>query len=157
MTRGQIVLSDLVFGIVIFLILMTTFIVEWTRLNGRLEDKNTFDELELLTFQIADLLIKQPGTPSDWETSPPTVDVLGLAETDRILSPAKVLALQNLSYDTTRTLLNVERFELYILLQQHNSAIIEIGSVPTKRAVHIRRYVTYANKQATLDIALSEQ
>lgn len=152
--RAQVALTDLTFGLVIFLILLTSFFIEWTRLQNRLTDTITFSELEINALYIADLLAKTPGVPNDWETRPQSLDVLGLAAHDRTLSPTKVTAFANITYNQAQQLFNVERFGLYILLKKNNQAILELGTVPTKRAVHIRRIVRYNEEKATLDVAL---
>ncbi len=152
--KAQVVLTDLFFATIIFLTLFVAFFITWTRLNARFDDFITFNELELLTIQISDLLTKSPGVPRNWETTPTNIQALGLASQDRVLAGAKINALSNLSYNMTRSLFNVDRFELYILIKQGNLAILELGNIPTKRAVHVQRLVRYEQQKATLDVAL---
>ena len=95
--RAQIILSDLVFALVAFLILLSAFFIQWNKLHTRYQDTLLFQDLEIHALQIADLLVQNPGVPNDWETNPTNVQVLGLASSDRVLSAAKVNALSNLS------------------------------------------------------------
>ena len=155
--HAQIAITDLVFGIVIFLFLLTTFLIVYTRLNNRLNDAILFNDLELSTIHTADLLTKHPGSPADWETHPNDLQVLGLARDDRVLSPAKIQALANLSSNTTLSILNVKRYNLYLLIRTSTQGLLELGQPPAKRTVHIQRIVQYENAPATLDVALSEQ
>ena len=155
--KGQIIITDLAFSLFIFLILFIGYFIEWNRTMNRLDSTIQFNDLELRTLQISDLLTRSPGVPSNWETTPASATLIGLAEKDRILSPAKVHALTNLSYNQTKTLFNIPELDFYLLIKKNNLAIAEIGVPPTQRAVHLQRIVRYQNEKATLNIALSKR
>jgi len=81
---------------------------------------------------------------------------LGLAEKDRVISPAKLNALLKIGYNGTKTLLNIDRYDYYLLLKKQNQSIAEIGTISSTKTVKIIRNVIYENEPSTVEIALYE-
>lgn len=154
MRKGQVAMTDLFISITLFLLLLTFFFFMWNKYTLRLADLGRHNELELLAFQTADLLTLSPGIPSVWEENTNALQVPGLASRPGVLSPQKVNAFMNISYNTTISLLNLDRFELYLLLKKKDHAVFEIGQYPTRQSIRIQRRVVYQNESATLDIVL---
>ncbi|MCQ2737745.1 MAG: hypothetical protein MJ224_03980 [archaeon] len=59
--------SDLLFGILILVVIIGVIanITDYT--NEKIVDKTALDNLEKITIETSDYLIKNPGTPEDWE------------------------------------------------------------------------------------------
>lgn len=153
--KAQIATIDAIFASTIFIILIIIAFYNWNSYSLRNYESSTFNELELLTIQLADLMIKTPGSPNNWETNlSRSPSIIGLAEFDRVLSKNKLTSFQNMSYNSTKTIMNIDRYEYYLLIKQENSSILELGSIPTKKSARIKRSVMYENKPATFEFAV---
>ncbi len=65
--KGQILSADLLFGIVMLLVIIGIIasITDYT--NEKIIDKHELSNLEKTTIELSDYLIKNPGTPENWE------------------------------------------------------------------------------------------
>ena len=64
MRKAQIASIDLFIAITIFLILAAITIYTWNLYNTRFNESLEYEKMQLITFQITDLLVKHPGYPS---------------------------------------------------------------------------------------------
>ena len=91
--------------------------------------------MELLSFQITDVLAQFEGTPSNWHNDPSNVSIVGFRDAMGRLDEKKVDAFMQLNYTRARQLLNIERFEYYIEMRDENGNVLNSsGSSPNKNA-----------------------
>ncbi|MFA4886618.1 MAG: hypothetical protein WC595_00225 [Candidatus Nanoarchaeia archaeon] len=155
-TNAQIAITDLFFALIIFIILMTAFSFFWTLYLTRFNDNLQRQELELLAYHISDLLVKTPGYPDTWEQDPNNTRILGLAKQDRVLSQEKISAFANLTYNQTKTIFNIERYNYYLLIQKNGTALYETNTLPSGSSVSVRRTATYDNQPTLVQFTLGQ-
>jgi len=148
--KGQTSMIDMLIASFLFIGLVTLIMVTWTNYNNRLNERLVYDQIQIKAFQVSDLLVKSPGSPTNWEENISSLKVIGLADTDRILSRNKINAFaNNLTNETIKKTLNLEDYNFYFLLNDTTFGIppvkiYETGSKPNSTstiAVNIRRYV----------------
>lgn len=67
--KGQIFSSDLLIGIIILIFIVGIIANITDRTNEKMIDKTALNNLEKQTIELADYLIKNPGSPEEWENS----------------------------------------------------------------------------------------
>ena len=154
MDKGQIAVLDLLLAIVIFIIILTGFFLTWNRYTNRLDDSKLNNELSLHSFQTIQQLVTSPGMPNNWEVNISGVMILGLAKKDGVIDENKLNALKTLNYDQVRSLLNLKRFGMLLLIKKGNESIYELGNVSSGRTIQIERKVLYQNEESTIQLAL---
>ncbi len=65
--RGQVFSMDVGLSAVVFLIALIFLLSLWNIYARQLQETTLREEMELLTFQIMDLLVTTPGVPNNWE------------------------------------------------------------------------------------------
>ncbi len=153
--KSQIVIIDLVIALFIATILIIVIILAWNRYTIILNEDCMYKEMQIIAFQTADLLIKTGGEPIDWEKTPSSVDVIGLASSDRSLSIEKVAAFLNLSYNISSKSLGLEFYDFYFQLKHVNGTKLgEYGKPPNNFVVNAQRLVSYKNEKAIVEFAV---
>ena len=126
--KGQLFSLDLVASVVIFIILFAFIISLWNLYSTRLSENIYSEELQLLSFQITDLLVKSQGEPTNWENNPENVSVIGLKLNPNYLDSNKINAFLTLDYNLTKELFNIERFDFnFKILDLNGNTISETG------------------------------
>ena len=154
--KAQIAVTDLFVAIFIFIALLISIFVTWNIYITRIEQRDNYNNILSNAVQITDTLVKSPGKPINWEQNNATAEIIGLASSDRNLSERKVNAFVTLTYNTTKDLLNIKRYDFkFTLININNSALIEYGLNSTgNNTVSIRRIVWYGNATAFMDFKL---
>jgi len=153
--KSQLAVTDLFIALVVALILIILVVFTWNRYVIILKEENVYKEMQLITFQTVDLLIKSSGEPSNWELNPTNVDVIGLASSDRKISASKVDALINLSYNFTSNSLGISYYDFYFQLKHVNGTqLMGYGIAPNNTVVSVQRLVSYKNEDAIAEFAL---
>ena len=157
--KAQVGIIDMLASVFIFMILMTVVMIYWYDYNRTLLDRLEKENSMTIALGVTDNLIKNPGKPTDWNSS--NVLVIGLASSDRILSEEKVQSFCNISYNQTRALLNImHQFYFSILTYQSGSwskKEIECGLIPSANAttvINVARPVVYKNQLALMKFYL---
>lgn len=132
---GQAISLDLFFAIAIFAILMTVIIVVWNIYTVRLNEGIEYNEMQIVSFQVTDFLVKNV-----------------LVDFDRNFSNSKVNSFFNLSYDETRDMLNIMNYDYYLAIMDVNgTSLVDKGvSASGEKIISLRRYVLYQNEKAIL-------
>ncbi len=154
MRKGQIGTTDLFLAIILLIALVTIFFITWNMYHSRLSDVIPRNEMELYTIQLTNQLVRSSGIPDNWESNISSIQAIGLADTDRVISEEKLQAFISLDYNATRELLNIGSYEFYFLLLKENETITEIGSYPSGQSVKLRRNVIYQDETSTIEVAL---
>jgi len=147
--KGQIFSLDALFSIVLFFIMLIFVFVTWNIYNLRISEQDAHVELQLIAFQIADILVESPGIPSDWETSLSNASVIGLQETPGVVSQEKVDAFLLLDYNSIKESFNIERFDFEFQVKNKNGTIQKLGAQQgnkTSEVITIRRIVYVENE-----------
>ena len=153
--NAQVFSIDLIIALSIFLIAGAIVVVALYEFNNDADEKNKFNNMYITAVKASDILVKSEGLPKDWNSS--NLTVIGLAESDRVISPSKVNRMINLSYNVTRRNLGLYPYEFYIALKNiTGSKIIEYGNNFTDEAGAIRvissRRVVYNGEAAIFDL-----
>lgn len=143
---------DLLMAVFLFLIVVGGSVVLWHKYNNKLVENIIYEDLEIKGLQVSDLLIRNEGKPSGWEKNLSSVEVLGLADTDRQLSSDKVDALGNLSYNKAVKLLNLDGYEFYLEVGNFNYGLEPNGQY----VVNVQRAVIYNGVPEVIEVAVWE-
>jgi hypothetical protein len=103
--------------------------------------------LDITASNVAEFIIKNPGTPANWHTLSDfnSVTALGLAQKDRVLNAAKVVSFINQSnsnYEAVKEKLNISQYDFYATFE--GGASLAGGAAPPGSAniSVVRRLVT---------------
>lgn len=156
MRKAQIASIDLFIAITIFLLLAAATIYTWNLYTARLNENLEYEKMQLIVFQITDLLVKNPGYPSAWEENPTNLEVIGMAQDDRILSQDKITAFTKLNYDTSKEKFNIELYDYKFRIKDlSNNMIQESGQNFTgDTSIVIERYVLLNNEKRIMEFML---
>ncbi len=91
--NGQGIAIDLFLGVAIFLLLLTAVLAIWSNTETTASKELTEKEMQRMTEEALDRLIRSKGEPANWETldpSDPAIITVGLAKADRVLDENKV-------------------------------------------------------------------
>ncbi|MBU2638021.1 MAG: hypothetical protein KJ955_03545 [Nanoarchaeota archaeon] len=157
MRKAQIASIDLFIAVTIFLILLGVVLHAWNIYNLRLQDNIEYEKMQLKAFHVSDLLVKSPGYPFAWEDSGPA-EVIGLASSDRVLSPEKVSAFIAMDYDESKQMLKLSPYEYSFRIKQLSNNLTSSSGLPMagELSVTAERYVTYNDEKAIVQITIWE-
>src|SRR3989344_2537755 len=104
-----------------FCVIMIIFVMSlWNLYSLRLNENIRSEEIELLSFQITDMLAKFEGSPSLWQNDPENADIVGLNDGTGKLDEQKLNAFVEMNYTTAKKLMNIERFEYHLEVRDGN-------------------------------------
>ena len=154
--KAQINILDLIIALSIALILIVAIMISWDRFAIALGKKTLQNDLQVLAFQLSDELLENTGTPINWENNLGNISSLGLAVEDRKLSKNKVLNFTNISYNTTKKLLNIENYWFnFNLTSLDGTQVVFVGTPANGTYVtNIRRLVRYDNQTMQVKISV---
>jgi len=152
--RGQAVSTDYIVGVAIFLLLLGAITMMWEKTVYRVAADYKIREMTYATARAADLLVKSPGTPNNWEQNTSTLKAVGAAQDDRVLSDAKLTSITGLNYTAVRKYLGVGEFDVYVRVENATGSLkYELGSPPNGEiTVNVRRYCTLNGVGAVVDV-----
>jgi hypothetical protein len=129
--RGQIFTWDLIFGLIIFMVVLGISIQMWETSYAELRNSEVMYEMNWLAETMSDQLVMTAGEPKEWKDN--DTIAFGLADVrgvrgkveSRVLDADKVISLINAfskDYNTARNrLLGSSRYDMYIELSCLNS------------------------------------
>lgn len=144
--KGQIFLTDLIFVISIFILVLGASITVWSQLGLRLHESKVRREMESLASSISDLLVKQPGVPEKWEENAVETDVLGLAY-DGIFNLNKIKNFTSLDYSQTKKLLGLGNYNFYFKVSYSDKTEVSFSGIYPSDF----RYLVLARRFGLLD------
>ena len=156
--KSQIVMTDLVVAVFIFLFLVLLVFSMWSFQNMRLQDNLNFEDMQVKAFQISNILVKSKGTPTDWENNYTTAEMVGLAEQDRILSKVKVTNFTKMPYSNVSTLLKLGKYNTSLNISDlDGNTVTSFGNKTSgKNVVEIKRFVRYNDQTNILSLRIWE-
>lgn len=159
--KGQAIVIDLFLSLVIFVIAIT-FIVTTYGINAwRLEYETSYNSLLLKAFDITEMLTKSEGIPGDWNTT--SVQAIGLASNDRVLSTNKLKLLSNMSYNQIKNLFGIVSKEFLLQIRDlSNANLFEAGVSPLENnpcgkdyeSVTLKRFAVWEGQKVILYFTL---
>ena len=161
-SRGQAVSFDLAIAVFIFILAFISIASLWESNLEDFSNSRDFQELQNSAFMISETLVKNQGVPSNWEILQfSDVNVIGLAEQDRVLSTQKVARLKNLlssSYALTKDKMRLQIYDIFIKFDSldQKTADLNMGVAPPQNVyiATIRRIVDYNGTEAKMDVIL---
>ena len=158
MRKAQVASIDLFIAITVFLILLASTIYTWNLYNTRFNENLEYEKMQLIAFQITDLLVKNPGYPTGWEESPNSVSVIGLAQDDRVLSQDKINAFVNLDYNLSKERFNMELYDYKFRVKSlSNNVLYQSGqNFDGDTAIVIERYALLDDEATIMEFTIWE-
>ena len=155
-SKAQLSVTDFSIALTIFTILIIAILITLNKYPLRINLEQSKNEMLINVFLVTDSLIKNPGSPSSWENNVNSLRVIGLADSNRILSVNKVNSFINLSYNTAKNFIGFYDF-YFRILNYNNTAIVDFG-LPFNgtSSISTRRHVIYNNENAIMELTLWE-
>ena len=159
--KAQAVVIDLFFALIIFIITLSFVVGTYGHNVLRLEYDTNYGLLMLKAFDITEMLTKSEGIPIDWNVS--SVQAIGLASNDRVLSTEKITRLSNISYNKSRELFGIVGKEFFLQIRDlYNVNLFEAGISPLEgntcgdnyEAVTLRRFAVWEGQTVILHFTL---
>lgn len=160
--KGQIWSLDFIASAVIFTAAVVLVIFAWSFTSAQTGGQARLADMESIALELSDSLIRTGGVPDDWNST--TVQSLGLASEESILSRTKVNRFINLSYTQARGLMGIETYEFYFELLDMNGSLmtnqygqnLTAGDYPSGAgfSVPVRRFVLLEGEAAKMRFIL---
>jgi hypothetical protein len=164
--KGQVAVLDLFISALIFGILVATIMVTWNSYGIKIEKQIDYNTNLLRAYHISDLLTRFPGKPSFWglqaQMGPHSVEIIGLAKSDRILDSTKVQAFRTMDYNESKEKLEIAMYDYYFRLYKLDGSDfnppIEAGikNNESEITVTLKRYVIYNETESILEFWLQQ-
>ncbi len=165
--KGQGMAIDFLFAVLIFLLLLNTVLSLWSGNSKSFEKEALLSDLGSRASQAIDLLVRDSGTPNDWETRTiDDVNVIGLAKTDRVLDGEKVAKFtawaQNFwsdDYNKVRQKMLLAS-DFYFRLSDEDGLVLAQTALPPTElqdkwwVINVKRIVKYGGDAAIAEISL---
>lgn len=153
-------MPDVLFASILFMVLLVGMLYYANTLQTQGQDFTDRHYLDISTANLAEYLIKNPGTPINWEEGDwNAVTQIGLAQKDRVLSPTKVLTFVNqgnLDYNGTKSRLNIAYYDFYATFS--GGVNLTTGNIPpaTHGTSVVERFVTVNGVETIFTLTLYE-
>ncbi len=130
------------------MIFFVIFLLAYSRLKDETDYSERMRNLMLSSNKVSDVLVGTKGFPEDWTNE--TVETIGLASEENVLSSEKVSRLLSVSYSSSKALLPIGNFEFFLNLSELSTGdpIFNYGIFPNNNSTSIvptRRLVLYSN------------
>jgi len=154
-SRGQVFSIDLTTAVSLSLVTLAVLYMTWSFERLRIGETIYAQSLEDASNRLSEMLVKTKGEPPDWEENPVNATSIGLAEADRVLSPAKVDALGRVGCDAVIHA-PVDVTGCMVTLRSPDGRILRrIGEpVGGDSAVTSTRIVSYMNVTTLLEVTV---
>ena len=147
--KGQTSSYDLLVALFLFLLMFASMRGLWIGNIQVAEKEQQHIEMRFKTIQAMNSLIKTKGYPSNWDTN--TVELIGLAERENVLSETKINRFAALDYPTATELLALGNYDFNITITSFNPANdLSVGMPVDQNStiVSIKRSVKYKGGEA---------
>jgi hypothetical protein len=153
--KSQLAMGDFIVALVIATLMLMVIMFTWNRYTIVLDENTRFRNMESTALQAADLLVKSPGSPIDWETDISDIQIIGLAVTNRNISLNKLNSFANINYNRSLKLLGLELYNFDFSFSYANGTTIsQHGKSTNGTIININRIVRFQNEDATLKISV---
>lgn len=150
MSKAQIALIDFFIAFFLFVIVISATIYTWNLYLTRLNEDMENNEMMIKAIQTTEVLVKSSGVPTRWSLS--NVTLVGLAESDRILSTEKVDLFVNLPESQIKNIFRIQLYGFYFAIMGMNNSIINMTQYMEEQDLHIAYYQkeTYMDEEVTI-------
>lgn len=157
--RGQAAIPDVMFAVALFMIIIAGIFFFQTSVENATEVQFERKALDTTAANVAEYLVKNPGSPFEWEllSDYNSVQFFGLAIRDRVLDPEKVVAFVNTGntdYDLVREKLRISHFNYYIEFTGGANLTTGLAPIGNTHASVVRRFVTINGIETTVTVTL---
>ncbi len=116
--RGQVFSGEFLLAYLLFIAALSMTLYLWDATTRGMQEAEERYDLERIAVDVAEQLVRTPGSPIDWNES--NVQALGLADrnrgrmiTDRLYQFADLMDIPSLGYEENKHLLGIGRYEFY--------------------------------------------
>lgn len=159
--RAQATMPDILMATFLFLLILVGIVTYAQNTQNATQETVGRRTLDNVTSNIAEFIIKNPGSPTNWEQMNDISQVVqfGLAQKDRVLDSQKVVAFINYSnsnYTEVKYLLAIPAYEFHISFS--GGATLSAGqSPPANRPISVvHRLVTINGVETTFTLTVYE-
>ena len=132
--QGQIFSTDAVVSLIAFTIVLIVILATWNLYSLRLNQNVDSEELNLIAFQVSNILTKNHGVPSNWQSSPEDVEVIGLLSSPGKVDENKLNTFLTMGYNLTKQTFNIERFEYSFFVQDVSGQVLNFSGINVSNA-----------------------
>ncbi len=122
MSEGQIVSSDFIISIAVFLIALAIVIPVYLNMSQDMSERRFFEDLQTRLIFSTDAILKTQGLPSDWNYT--NVTRLGLADRSGRINVTKIKNLMKLSPQSAKNMLGLGGLQFNITFWQSNYTLM---------------------------------
>jgi hypothetical protein len=126
--RGQILSTDLVVSLSLFLGAIMIFFITWSMLSYSYWENKADTDMQSAMLAISDTLVLSPGSPTDWEFGPvDSAASFGLASSKNELSALKIASLQSFfanNYTQAKVNMGSGTFDIYVTINRQDGTVL---------------------------------
>ena len=152
--RAQLSAIDLFAGatLVVFALILVLFL--WNQYHLQIQNTIGYNGMVLKAITITDVLVKNEGSPQNWDAT--TVEIIGLASSDHILSPLKVSLLDSLTNTKISDTFKLSTLNFRLVLKDSEGTILVDKGTPNTgtQSVKVLRRALYNGERASLELEL---
>ena len=129
--------------------------INWNIYYDKIDERKDYSDMTNKAFQISNYLVKADGFPDDWNSS--DVKIIGLADSDRVLSSDKINLLIDTPLNKTTDIFKTYKYNFSIIIVDIDGIVLHnygYSKNNPKKSVSIRRYVNYNNEESILELNL---
>ena len=157
MARGQTMLIDLTFAVIIFALIFLTINSFYTERLSLHDSAQSFSEMYAISNSAVDSLIKTKGIPENWGVLPTSqISQIGLLGKNSSIDTDKLNAFKNLisDYNSTKVLLKLRGYDYFFSMKANPD--INAGLPPMSAAdkVVVTRTVNYNGGEVNAEFTL---
>ena len=148
---------DFVFASFIFILILGYSVVAYSESISSLRHAEKTAKLEAGAYSISEAMVKSKGYPENWEDSPSDAKAIGLAESENVLSTAKVSALHSMDEMQAKEIMGIANDYLLQIESVDGQVFFAKGSINQDAgSVSIERIVYYNQSACKLVVRLYE-
>jgi len=126
LNKGQVLAGDFFLSMAIFLVILGISMMMFNYVSAQVRSNQEEDFMHIVAITTADLLIKTPGLPDDWNET--NIKSLGLVSNE-LLNQSKVVRLVNMSYDTAKDGMKISQYEILVTFNDINGTVLNLSGM----------------------------
>jgi hypothetical protein len=122
LARGQIISSDFMISIAIFLLVLSMVIPVYMQMSNDMRERSEFESMQTTLIYSSGALMKTQGLPNDWNST--NVSMIGIADQDGKINQTKIRNLMQTDTETVKTLLGISGYDFNITFRSGNFSMM---------------------------------
>jgi hypothetical protein len=154
-SKGQAISIDFMLAMIIMLIIIGMASSSWDRIMYIMNEKTQRTELKRLGLAVSDMLVRNPGTPSDWNGS--SVLSIGLVDKHNVLNKNKIQSFLGMSKNEIQNKLGIQGYGFSFRVRAVNGTVIaDYVSTPSNptNVIIVRRIAVYETIPVHIEFGL---